>query len=109
MAYLPITRHGLIGDLHTAALVGDDGRLVWLPWPNFASPSIFAAILDDARGGDWLLAPAEVTHAEQRYDSETAILITSFETPTGRAELWDCMSPYDGDACYIFLVVFFQF
>jgi GH15 family glucan-1,4-alpha-glucosidase len=98
MAYLPITDHGLIGDLHTAGLVGCDGRLVWLPWPNFASPSIFAAILDDARGGDWLLAPTQISAAQQRYDDETAILITSFETPTGRAELWDWMSPYDGEA-----------
>lgn len=98
MAYLPITAHGLVGDLHTAGLIGVDGRLVWLPWPHFASPSLFAAILDDARGGDWLLAPAEILRAQQSYHGETAILVTTFETPTGRAELWDWMSPYDGVA-----------
>ena len=58
MAYLPINQYGLIGDLHTAALVGSDGRVAWLPWPRFDSPSLCAALLDDERGGDWLLAPA---------------------------------------------------
>jgi GH15 family glucan-1,4-alpha-glucosidase len=98
MPYLPIPDHGLIGDLHTAALVGNDGRLVWLPWPNFSAPSLFTAILDDERGGAWSLAPTDVTRSTQRYDGDTAILITAFETPTGRAELWDWMSPFDGEA-----------
>jgi GH15 family glucan-1,4-alpha-glucosidase len=98
MPYLPITEYGLIGDLHTAALVSCDGRLVWLPWPRFDSPSLFAALLDDRRGGDWLLAPTEIVARRQAYHGETAILITSFETPSGRAELWDWMSPWDGVA-----------
>jgi GH15 family glucan-1,4-alpha-glucosidase len=98
MTYLPITDHGLIGDLHTSALVGVDGRLVWLPWPRFDSPSMFAALLDAERGGDWSLAPTNVTASQQAYDGETAILITRFETATGRAELYDWMTPWDGDA-----------
>src|SRR3712207_2796687 len=98
MTYLPITDHGLIGDLHTAALVGSDGRIVWLPWPRFDSPSIFAALLDSEQGGDWLLAPAEVTSTRQYYDGATAVLVTDFETPDSRAELYDWMSPWDGTA-----------
>jgi GH15 family glucan-1,4-alpha-glucosidase len=96
--YLPITDHGLIGDLHTAALVGVDGRMAWLPWPRFDSPSVFAALLDYERGGDWLLAPADATSSQQHYDGLTAILVTEFETPTGRAELLDWMTPWDGEA-----------
>jgi GH15 family glucan-1,4-alpha-glucosidase len=98
MSYLPINHHGLIGDLHTAALVGEDGRVVWLPWPRFDSPSIFAALLDHERGGDWLLAPAESHTVTQRYEDETAILITTFESQGGEAELRDWMTPWDGDA-----------
>ena len=71
MTYLPINRHGLIGNLHTAALIGDDGRLVWLPWSRFDSPSLFAAVLDDARGGDCSLAPLGVTATGQRYEGES--------------------------------------
>ncbi|MCU0494680.1 MAG: glycoside hydrolase family 15 protein [Chloroflexaceae bacterium] len=98
MSYLPINQHGLIGDLHTAALVGCDGRVVWLPWPRFDSPSLFAALLDAANGGDWLLAPAAITASEQEYDGETAIVRTRFTTATGQAELEDWMPPWDGDA-----------
>jgi GH15 family glucan-1,4-alpha-glucosidase len=98
MAYLPITQHGLIGDLHTAALVAADGRVVWLPWPRFDSPSLFAALLDDQAGGEWALAPAGATSSRQSYDGETAILLTEFEAPGGRAELRDWMSPWQGAA-----------
>ena len=48
--YLPIAEHGLIGDLHTVALVGTDGTIDWYCCPRFDSPSVFAAILD-ADGG----------------------------------------------------------
>lgn len=51
MAYQPIENYGVIGDLHTVALVGVNGSIDWLCFPYFDSPSVFAAILDDARGG----------------------------------------------------------
>jgi GH15 family glucan-1,4-alpha-glucosidase len=56
MTYLPIEDHGVIGDLHTAALVGVDGTIDWLCLPRFDSPSVFAAILDDEKGGHFKLA-----------------------------------------------------
>lgn len=96
MDYRPINEHGLVGDLHTAGLVSLDGALVWLPWPRFDSPSLFAAILDHRQGGHWTLAPHEITSTAQRYDGESAIVLTSFTTPHGRAELADWMSPWEG-------------
>jgi len=48
--YLPIAEHGLIGDLYTVALVGTDGTINWYRCPRFASPSVFAAILDADHG-----------------------------------------------------------
>ena len=57
MAYLPIESYGVIGDLHTAALVGLNGSIDWLCFPSFDSPSVFAAILDDERGGRFQIAP----------------------------------------------------
>jgi GH15 family glucan-1,4-alpha-glucosidase len=55
--YLPIGEHGLIGDLHTVALVGTNGTIDWYCCPRFDSPSVFAAILDADRGGLFRIAP----------------------------------------------------
>ena len=51
MEYLPIEDHGIIGDMHTVALVGKDGSIDWMCFPHFDSPSLFAAILDHRKGG----------------------------------------------------------
>ena len=48
--YLPIAEHGVIGDLHTVALVGTDGTIDWYCTPSFDSPSVFASILDKEQG-----------------------------------------------------------
>ena len=52
-----IAAHGLIGDLRTAALVATDGTIDWFCPTRFDAPSVFAAILDDERGGHWQIAP----------------------------------------------------
>jgi len=55
--YLPIAEHGLIGDLHTVALVGTDGTIDWYCCPRFDAPSVFGAILDADRGGAFRISP----------------------------------------------------
>jgi GH15 family glucan-1,4-alpha-glucosidase len=59
MTYQPIQDYGVIGDMHSAALVGKDGSIDWLCFPHFDSPSVFAAILDHEKGGRFKIAPAE--------------------------------------------------
>ena len=49
--YLPIEDHGIIGDLHTVALVGKNGTIDWCCVPAFDAPSIFGSLLDAEKGG----------------------------------------------------------
>ncbi len=92
MAYQPIENYGIIGDLHTVALVGMNGSIDWLCCPNFDSPSVFAAILDDKKGGHFKIAPTVegVTH-KQFYWPETNVLITRFLSADGVGEITDYM------------------
>ena len=92
MTYQPIENYGMIGDMHTVALVGTDGSIDWLCVPDFDSASVFAAILDDGKGGRFKIAPVgdDVT-CKQFYWPETNVLITRFLGPDGAAELTDFM------------------
>src|SRR5215218_1707160 len=92
MAYQPIENYGIIGDLHSAALVGMDGSIDWLCLPRFDSPSVFAAILDDAKGGRFNIAPvSDSVTRKQLYWPDTNVLITRFFTPEGVGEITDYM------------------
>ncbi|HEX9581566.1 MAG TPA: glycoside hydrolase family 15 protein [Gemmatimonadales bacterium] len=83
MSYLPIGDYGIIGDLHTAVLVGRNGSIDWCCAPRFDSPSVFAAILDEQRGGCWQIAPPGDWTSEQRYLPATNVLETAFHAAGG--------------------------
>jgi GH15 family glucan-1,4-alpha-glucosidase len=92
MAYLPIEDYGLIGNMHTAALVGRNGSIDWLCLPHFDSPSVFAAVLDDKKGGCFQISPTnERFTRKQVYWPETNILITRFLSSDGVVEVIDYM------------------
>lgn len=91
---LKIEDYALIGDCHTAALIGNDGSIDWLCMPRFDSASIFGALLGDKDHGRWKLAPtAEATETSRHYLEGTFILVTRWTTPTGEVEVTDLM-PY---------------
>jgi len=90
--YLPIAEHGVIGDLHTIALVGTNGTIDWYCCPRFDSPSVFGAILDREKGGHYRISPAAGDYTvKQLYFPDTNVLITRFLTPDGVAEIEDFM------------------
>ncbi|WP_232481614.1 trehalase-like domain-containing protein [Arthrobacter sp. YN] len=96
--YPLIADHGLIGDLQTAALVATDGTIDWFCSPRFDSPSIFASLLDHAKGGHFTTRPRDDAFAtKQLYFPDTAILITRFLTEAGVGEIIDFM-PTKGTA-----------
>jgi GH15 family glucan-1,4-alpha-glucosidase len=92
MPYQPIENYGLIGNLHTAALVGINGSIDWLCVPRFDSPSVFGAILDDAKGGRFsIAATGQNIKSHQHYWPNTNILITRFMHADGIGEIADYM------------------
>jgi GH15 family glucan-1,4-alpha-glucosidase len=89
---LNIEDYGLIGDCHTGALVGIDGSIDWLCVPRFDSASMFGALLGDEDHGRWLVAPVEeVVSVSREYLDDTFVLVTHWETASGRVDVTDFM------------------
>ena len=89
--YKPIRDYAIIGNLRSAALVSKDGSVDWAPAPYLNSPSVFAALLDEYKGGNWSIAPTEPYKVEQEYLGFTNILVTRFTTKQGVVEVVDCI------------------
>ena len=91
MAYKNIDNYGVVGDLHTAALVSSDGSIDWCCLPRFDSPSVFGAILDDNKGGSFQIAPVQQDRCKQMYLPDTNVLVTRFLSNAGVGEVVDFM------------------
>ena len=96
MSYQPIENYGIIGDLNTVALVGMNGSIDFMCFPDFDSPSVFASILDAKKGGYFLITP-ELDHSKnkQLYIPDTNVLLTRFLAADGVGEITDFMPVSD--------------
>ena len=72
MSSISIEDYALIGDGHTAALVGKNGSIDWLCWPRFDSAACFAALLGDEANGHWQISPQEEAKVTRRYRPSTS-------------------------------------
>jgi len=95
MPYKNIDNYGVIGDLHTAALVGIDGSIDWCCLPRFDSPSMFGAILDDKKGGAFRIWSTAEGRTKQMYLPDTNVLVTRFLSTDGVGEVADFMPWHD--------------
>jgi GH15 family glucan-1,4-alpha-glucosidase len=92
MMSLAIEDYALIGDCHTAALIGRDGSIDWLCFPRFDSPSTFGALLGTEEQGRWLLVPADAERSTTRsYVDDTFVLVTHWATSSGEVEVTEFM------------------
>src|SRR3954447_23065734 len=92
MSYQPIGNYGVIGDLNTVALVGLNGSIDFMCFPDFDSPSIFAALLDEHKGGRFEIKPVfNGMKTKQLYLPDTNVLLTRFLSGEGVGEITDFM------------------
>ncbi len=92
MPFQAIENYGVIGNMQSIALVGMNGSIDFLCYPNFDSPTVFAALLDDEKGGRFEIRPQLANmRVRQMYLPDTNILITRFLAEEGLAELTDYM------------------
>jgi GH15 family glucan-1,4-alpha-glucosidase len=90
-SYPSIGDHAIIGNCRAAALISHGGELDWLCLPRFDAPALFAAVLDQHRGGSFVVRPSAPFATVRRYVENTTVLETTFTTPQGRLRLLDLM------------------
>ncbi|MCC9169031.1 glycoside hydrolase family 15 protein [Pontibacter harenae] len=92
MGYQPIENYGVIGDLNTVALVGLNGSIDFMCYPDFDSPTIFASLLDQDKGGSFSIHPVrDGLKTRQLYLPDTNVLLTRFLSDEGIGEITDFM------------------
>jgi len=92
MPYQAIENYAIIGNMRSAALVGKNGSIDWFCFPHFDSPSVFASILDEKKGGYFKIAPTDPqSKNKQYYWPDTNVLITRFYNSDGIVEIIDYM------------------
>ncbi|KAJ2238200.1 hypothetical protein IWW45_000209 [Coemansia sp. RSA 485] len=90
--YLPIDQYGMIGNLRTAALVGMDGSIDFMCWPEFDSPSVFCRLLDKDKGGHFSISPTcDKVTCKQQYLPFSNVLSTKFLAEDGVGVVTDFM------------------
>ncbi|KAL5339409.1 Six-hairpin glycosidase-like protein [Aspergillus crustosus] len=90
--YSAIEDHGLIGDMHTCALVSKTGSVDYMCWPVFDSPTVFCRILDDKKGGCFGISPQPSVRnvlSKQRYVPYSNLLETRWMNDEGVITLLD--------------------
>ncbi len=100
-----IGAYGLIGDTGTAALIGTNGDLTWLCWPDFDSEACFASLLGTDQNGIWSLAPKSSRTSSRRYLPGTIVLETTYTQLFGATvTVTDFMPKRDGASCVVRIV-----
>ncbi len=92
-----IEDYAVLSNCRSAALVSSRGDVDWLCLPRYDSGSMFGALLGDDAHGRWSVRPVDpAARATRRYDGDTFVLVTRWETATGVAEVHDAMPIDEG-------------
>jgi GH15 family glucan-1,4-alpha-glucosidase len=85
---------GVIGNCRSAALISDKGSIDWCCLPDFDSPSVFAKLIDDNKGGFFSIIVGDEYTISQKYIISTNVLCTEFKSAQGTFEAIDFMPRY---------------
>src|SRR4051794_1960922 len=100
-----IEDYGLIGNMHTAAIVSRSGSIDWMCAPRFDSDAIFSALLGYDEHGAWAIRPAgSIRETRQRYRGDTLVLETEYVGDGGAVRIIDFM-PLGGERCDVVRIV----
>jgi GH15 family glucan-1,4-alpha-glucosidase len=100
-----IEDYGLIGNLHTTALVSSEGSIDWFCAPRFDSDAVFTALVGYDEHGRWSLRPTvAVRDRKRRYRDNTLTLECDMICDGGAVRLIDVM-PLSPDRCDIIRIV----
>jgi GH15 family glucan-1,4-alpha-glucosidase len=98
MEFQSIENYAVIGNMKSVALVGKEGSIDFFCYPNFDSPSIFAALLDPDKGGYFCIRPLlDGKNTKQLYLPDTNVILTRFLADNGLAEVTDFMPVSDDE------------
>src|SRR5688500_4422924 len=86
---ISLSGYSLIGNCRSAALVSKYGSIDWCCIPEFHSPAVFAALLDDKKGGFFAIHPPDGFTSTQLYLPHTNVVETIFENELGKVRLLD--------------------
>jgi GH15 family glucan-1,4-alpha-glucosidase len=89
--------YAFLSDCHSVALLSRAGSIDWCCMPRVDSASVFARILDHARGGFCVLAPTESSASTvRRYLDDTLVVETTWRTDGGEVRVIDCFVMREG-------------
>jgi len=86
--------YGVIGNCRSAALVSDKGSIDWCCLPDFDSPSVFAKLIDNGKGGFFSIVVDDKYTITQKYLIWTNVVCTEFKSVHGTFEVIDFMPRY---------------
>jgi len=86
--------YGVIGNCRSAALISETGSIDWCCMPDFDSPSVFAKLLDNEKGGSFSFDVDESYAINQKYLYRTNVLCTQFSSGQDSFEVIDFMPRY---------------
>src|SRR5689334_12538026 len=81
---------GIIGNCSYLAYIDKTANIKWLCLPRFDSSFLFGSLLDEEKGGNFFIRPANEGYtSSQYYIPNTNVLVTEFYAADGRFRVYD--------------------